>query len=66
LAVVATASAFAITGPAMATSAVSRDVAAFVVYGPDDEDDPTSTPIGTPIALVFIAAALVFIPSLFA
>jgi intracellular multiplication protein IcmD len=28
------------------------------------KDNPTQTPIGTPIALVFIAAALLFLPSI--
>ncbi len=29
------------------------------------KDNPTQIPIGTPIALVFIAAAMIFLPSLF-
>ncbi len=29
------------------------------------KDNPTQIPIGTPIALIFIAAALIFLPSLF-
>jgi intracellular multiplication protein IcmD len=29
------------------------------------KDNPTQIPIGTPIALLFIAAALIFLPSLF-
>lgn len=29
------------------------------------KDNPTQIPIGTPIALMFIAAALVFLPSIF-
>lgn len=29
------------------------------------KDDPTQIPIGTPIALLFISAALLFIPSIF-
>jgi intracellular multiplication protein IcmD len=28
------------------------------------KDNPTQTPIGTPIALVFVAAALLFLPSI--
>lgn len=28
------------------------------------KDNPTQVPIGTPIALVFIAAALLFLPSI--
>ena len=53
------------TDPSGSTKAAAQQ--AFVMYGPrdDDDDDPKSIPIGTPIALLFIAAALVFIPSLF-
>jgi intracellular multiplication protein IcmD len=29
------------------------------------KDNPTQIPIGTPIALIFIAAALIFLPSIF-
>ena len=29
------------------------------------KDNPTQIPVGTPIALIFIAAALIFMPSLF-
>ncbi len=29
------------------------------------KDNPQSTPIGTPIALLFIAAALIFLPTIF-
>jgi len=29
------------------------------------KDNPTQIPVGTPIALVFIAAALIFLPALF-
>jgi hypothetical protein len=51
------------TDPSGSTKAAAQQ--AFVMYGPRDDDDPKSIPIGTPIALLFIAAALVFIPSLF-
>ena len=30
------------------------------------KDNPTQIPVGTPIALLFIAAALIFLPSIFA
>ena len=30
-----------------------------------DKDNPTQIPIGTPIALLFVGAALIFIPSVF-
>ncbi|MEM1243244.1 MAG: type IV secretion protein IcmD [Pseudomonadota bacterium] len=29
------------------------------------KDNPTQIPVGTPIALIFIAAALIFLPSIF-
>lgn len=29
------------------------------------KDNPTQIPVGTPVALVFIAAALIFLPSIF-
>jgi hypothetical protein len=35
------------------------------MYGPRDVNGPRQIPIGSPIALTFIAAALIFIPSLF-
>lgn len=34
------------------------------IFKPDRPDNPTQVPIGTPISLVFIAAALQFLPSL--
>jgi hypothetical protein len=51
------------TEPSGSTRAAAQH--AFVVHGPPDDDDPRPIPIGTPIALIFIAAALNFIPSLF-
>lgn len=34
------------------------------IFKPDRPDNPTQIPIGTPISLVFIAAALQFLPSI--
>ena len=29
------------------------------------KDNPTQIPVGTPVALMFVAAALIFLPSMF-
>ena len=46
-----------IAGLAMAVGAIMKFKA--------HKDNPQSTPVGTPIALVFISAALLFAPSIF-
>ena len=46
-----------VVGMAMAVAAVVK----FKAY----KDAPTQVPIGTPIAMLFVAAALIFIPTVF-
>ncbi len=46
-----------VMGMAMAVAAVVKFKA--------HKDNPTQVPIGTPIALLFVAAALIFIPNIF-
>jgi len=46
-----------VVGMAMAVAAIVKFKA--------HKDNPTQIPIGTPIALLFVAAALIFVPSIF-
>jgi hypothetical protein len=52
----------AFTPQPAATRELSDDELAAVAGG---SDNPTQIPIGTPIALIFIAAALIFLPTIF-